>query len=134
MIDLPFNMTSIGSQAFNGCSSLRSVTLPSTITTLGINLFKNCSLLASAHLPKNLAKIQLSVFQGCSQLTTINATSFSTTTFGNSAGEFEALLVNAGFSSSNLDTILHGRETIFGSRYYDNDDDDMYYDVKQWGR
>jgi len=131
MIDLPFNITSIDRYTFYGCSSLRSITLPSTITTLGTDFFKNCSFLVSVHLPTSLAKISLSVFQGCSQLTTINTTSFSTTTFGNSDGEFEVLLVNADFSSINLNTILYVSDDSDSSQ---SDDFDLYYNMKHWGR
>ena len=36
-------MTSIGESAFNGCSSITSVTIPSTVTTIGYGAFQNCT-------------------------------------------------------------------------------------------
>ena len=35
----PYSVTSIGSYAFNSCSSLTSVTIPKSVTTIGISAF-----------------------------------------------------------------------------------------------
>ncbi|MBQ6584499.1 MAG: leucine-rich repeat domain-containing protein, partial [Alistipes sp.] len=42
-ITIPNLVTSIGSYAFESCSSLTSVTIPDSVTTLGDNPFKGCS-------------------------------------------------------------------------------------------
>jgi hypothetical protein len=39
---IPEGVTSIGSQAFRGCSAIRTVTLPSTLTSLGTYVFAEC--------------------------------------------------------------------------------------------
>ena len=40
---IPNNVTSIGSDAFYGCSGLANVTIPNNITTIGDCAFRNCS-------------------------------------------------------------------------------------------
>ncbi len=44
---IPEAVTSIGSYAFYGCSSLASVTIPDAVTTIGESAFKNCSSLST---------------------------------------------------------------------------------------
>ena len=63
------NVTSIGSGAFDSCSSLTSVSLPK-VTSIGNQSFQNCSSLTSISFPK-VSSIGYGTFQGCSSLTTI---------------------------------------------------------------
>jgi hypothetical protein len=46
-ITIPNDVTSIGHNAFDGCSSLTSITIPSSVTSIGSNAFYNCSSLAT---------------------------------------------------------------------------------------
>ena len=39
---LPNETTTIGEEAFIGCSSIKSITIPSTVTSLGVNVFNYC--------------------------------------------------------------------------------------------
>ena len=46
-IELPAGLTSIGVQAFYGCSSMTSIELPASLTSLGEGAFEDCSSLTS---------------------------------------------------------------------------------------
>lgn len=45
-----YTVTAIGSNAFNGCSNLKSITIPKTVTSSGYNAFGNCSILSSVYI------------------------------------------------------------------------------------
>ena len=61
----------IGNQAFDGCSSLTSLTLPSSVTSIGSSAFSGCSGLTSLTLPSSVSSIGSFAFSGCSGLTSI---------------------------------------------------------------
>ena len=42
-ITIPSNVTTIGNQAFQNCTSLTTINLPSSLTSLGANAFPNCT-------------------------------------------------------------------------------------------
>ena len=52
-------ITSIGSNAFNGCKALKNLTIPDSITAIGANAFNGCKSLKSFVAPKNLTSIGL---------------------------------------------------------------------------
>ena len=76
------NVTSIGSSAFYGCSSLQSITIPSSVTSIGSNTFSGCTSLQSITIPSSVTSIGDSAFGGCSSLQSItipeNVTSIGT--------------------------------------------------------
>lgn len=59
-------ITQIGS--FQGCSSLKHITIPSTITKIEQYAFKNCSELIDIHIPKSVTYLDSFTFSGCSNL------------------------------------------------------------------
>jgi len=126
-IEIPNSVTTIGDEVFCNCTSLTSIVIPNSVTTIGALVFHNCTSLTSIVIP-NLRAISISAFDGCSELTTINAPSFSTTTFSNSPDELKHLLAKAGFYHVHLRTILSGGCV----NLYSNSD--TYYDMKAWGR
>ena len=51
VVVVPDGVTTIGSFAFDGCSSLTSITVPNSVTTIGEMAFYGCSSLTSISLP-----------------------------------------------------------------------------------
>lgn len=73
------NTTEIGSNAFNSCFSLKSITLPSTLTTINDWAFSFCSSLSSVVLPSSLSVIRAYAFYNCPSLMSIVLPSSLTT-------------------------------------------------------
>ena len=65
------NVKSIGSSAFDGCSSLTSVTIGEGVTSIGSSAFRDCSGLTEITIPDSVMSIGLSTFYGCSSLTSV---------------------------------------------------------------
>ena len=66
-----YNVTSINSSAFSGCSSLTNITMPDSVTSIGSSAFSGCSLLTSITIPNNVTGIGSSAFSGCNSLESI---------------------------------------------------------------
>ncbi len=49
-VTIPDGITSIGSYAFSGCSSLTSITIPEGVTSIGYNAFYGCDSLTNVHI------------------------------------------------------------------------------------
>ena len=62
---------SIPSRAFDGCSSLTSVTIPDSVKTIGEWAFYNCSSLTSVTIPNSVTSIGDQAFHGCESLTSV---------------------------------------------------------------
>ena len=54
---IPNSVTSIGSLAFRGCSSLTSVRIPNSVTSIGYKAFEECSSLRSVTIPYSVTSI-----------------------------------------------------------------------------
>ncbi|MBQ2239705.1 MAG: leucine-rich repeat domain-containing protein, partial [Alistipes sp.] len=61
----------IGDLAFEGCSSLTSITIPESVTIIGHGAFYGCSSLTSITIGNGVTSIGEWAFEDCSSLTSI---------------------------------------------------------------
>lgn len=64
-------VTSIGTSAFQNCSSLTSINIPSGVTSISERAFQYCSGLTSIVIPDSVTSIGNSAFKNCSGLASI---------------------------------------------------------------
>ena len=85
-VTIPDSVTSIGSYAFSGCSALTSVTIPDSVTSIGNAAFYDCRSLTTVTIPDSVTSIGKAAFFGCSSLTSVkipdSVTSIVDDTFG----------------------------------------------------
>ncbi|MDE5614118.1 MAG: leucine-rich repeat protein [Treponemataceae bacterium] len=67
-VTIPEGVTSIGYDAFYGCTSLASVTIPEGVTSIGDDAFWWCTSLASVTIPASVTYIGDGAFYGCTSL------------------------------------------------------------------
>ena len=70
-----YSVTSIGSSAFDGCSSLTAITIPESVTSIGTYAFGDCSSLTSITIPEGVTSIGKYAFYGCKSLTAVHISS-----------------------------------------------------------
>jgi hypothetical protein len=61
----------IGSNAFEGCTSLTSATIGNGVTNIAWEAFLDCTSLASVNIPSSVTELGGRAFQGCTSLTSV---------------------------------------------------------------
>ena len=56
--DITYNVTSIGENAFYGCSLLNGIDIPNSVTRIGSNAFSNCTSLTFIKIPESVVVIE----------------------------------------------------------------------------
>ena len=84
-------VTSIGDDAFDGCSRLTSINIPDGVTSIGEDAFSDCSSLTSINIPEGVTSIGGGAFSDCSSLTSITIPDGVTSIGGNAFYSCEAL-------------------------------------------
>ena len=68
---IPRTITSIGQEAFFGCTTLTSIEIPSNVSSVGYNAFQRCSNLSSLTLSEGVESLDDGAFGFCEALTTV---------------------------------------------------------------
>ena len=78
-VTIPETVDSIGKGAFEGSTKLKTLTIKGTkLTSIGDNAFKGCSALTKVTLPKNVKTVGKNAFSNCKKLKTITVKSKKT--------------------------------------------------------
>ncbi len=70
-VTIPGSVTNIWNCAFYKCSSLKSVTIPDSVTSIENGTFGKCSSLRSVTIPDSVTRIDYNAFSGCDRLTDV---------------------------------------------------------------
>ena len=110
---IPLTVTTIGHDAFSGCTGLTSISFPSSLTTIGDSAFSGCTGLTNVSIPPVVTSIGSGAFYGCTGLTSMSIPS-SVTSVGGSAFSgctrivsFSVDAANPNYSSS--DSVLFNK-------------------------
>ena len=71
LVSLPSGLTSLGKEAFRGCSAL-NVSLPDNLAVMGEGAFRECASLKEIKLPSRLTGISKNLFRDCAGLASVH--------------------------------------------------------------
>ncbi|MGM9712596.1 MAG: leucine-rich repeat domain-containing protein [Prevotella sp.] len=98
-ITIPLSVTSLGGKCFYSCTSLTSVNIPSSIKALSAGCFRYCNSLKSIDIPTSVTSIGQECFHGCEALESIDIPS-SVTSIGEDCFYFCTSLTSVNIPSS----------------------------------
>lgn len=92
-LNIPETIENIGSNSFYKCNSITSVNIPDTVKTVGYSAFGECVNLNTVVMGSGISKLDEYAFYGCVNLgtikiSTVNAPTTYTTTFGVSSSTY----------------------------------------------
>ena len=100
LIEIPNSVTSIGYEAFYGCTGLTSIEIPNSVIEIGNYAFFGCTGLTLIEIPDSVIKIGDRAFQSCSSLKSITIPN-SVTSIGFSVFEDCTELISIEFKAKN---------------------------------
>ena len=71
-MSLPEDMLYLYGYTFEGCTSLKSITLPKKLDCIMTNAFAGCVSLTSLYIPASVSEIGRDAFDGCSGITSFH--------------------------------------------------------------
>ena len=104
-ITIGSGVTKIGSYAFNGCASVRTIELPSSLTHIGAYSFKGCSNLTELVIPPAVTSINSNSFYGCSGVTSLKYQTKLCNDFNEYSSPFSSLGSSKGVSVTITDGV-----------------------------
>ena len=135
---ITYNVTSIGNNAFRGCSSLKSIKIPNSVTSIGDYTFCGCSSLTSIDIPNSVTSIGYAAFDDCNGFTSVtipnNVTSIGQYAF-NSCSSLKSIVIEDGektlsfaysgnwsrpFEQCPIETLYLGRNITYRSYHNTN--------------
>ena len=134
-VNIPNSVTSIGMYAFSGCTGLTSVDIPNSVTSIGDYAFYKCTGLASVDIPNSVTSIGGYAFEGCIGLASVDipnsVTSIGYYAFAGCTG-LKKLVCNATSPPVCQRGVFYGVDKNECTLYVSQESIDAYKSAAQW--